>query len=82
MNVRPPVPSSSQIPLLCAHLPPSRSVIVKTMLVALYAKENSLTNTTPLSEKGMSSLNYWRGHDMTTNNIAVTGTNNQIGSPP
>ena len=57
-------------------------MIVKTMLVALYAKENSLTNTIPLSEKGMSSLNYWRGHDMTTNNIAVTGTNNQTGSPP
>ena len=48
-------------------------MIVKTMIKAIRARESTASTSTSTSTDGIASLEYWRGHDMTTNNVANTG---------
>ena len=51
----------------------SRSVIVRAMLKAIRARD-VLTSTSGVGNaKSLTQLEYWRGHDMTTNEVANTG---------
>lgn len=50
-----------------------RSVIVRAMLKAIRTRDAPSSTAAAGSNKSLTQLDYWRGHDMTTNEVANTG---------
>ena len=61
------LPSSPSLPI-------NRTIIVKTMIQSIRYRARCLgTDDKGGVQQGMCALDYWRGHDVTTNSVANTG---------